>query len=161
MPVKPVAPPSDLKPLTPPADLKPAKPPADPVTLPPSPTFPGVSVPPAGVGASRVAPGVTVEALAPDSVAAGQDASFEVVVSNPGPVAVANVRVDDEMPVGAKYLGGDPVAEVTGTALRWNVGGLDVGASKKIKVKVRPPAEGDLRLAPRVTFTTRPRSRSR
>ena len=54
---------------------------------------------------------------------------------------------------GAKYIGGEPMAEVTPTALRWSFGELAVGAEKRAKVTVKPAGEGDFKTSPHMTYT--------
>ena len=54
-----------------------------------------------------------------------QPISYEIIVRNIGPVPVFQVRVEDELPAGARYLGGDPQPELVGERLAWVVGALD------------------------------------
>lgn len=146
----PPAPPWVIMP-EPPPELKPVvKPPApEPTAFAPPPSAP----PMPGVPSNRVAPGVSLETVVPDAVPLGKDASYEIVVRNNGPVAVNGVRVEDEMPQGARYLGGEPLADVTLSTLRWTVGDLAPGAEKRMKVTVKPAGEGDYKSNPRVTAT--------
>jgi uncharacterized repeat protein (TIGR01451 family) len=108
---------------------------------------------PAGTSSNRVAPGVTIETIVPEAVPLGKDVSYEIVVRNSGPVAVSGVRVEEELPPGAKYIGGEPLAEPTSTTLRWSFGELAVGAEKRVKVTVKPIGEGDFKTSPHMTYT--------
>lgn len=103
--------------------------------------------------ANRVAPGVTLETIVPDAVPLGKDVSYEIVVKNAGPAPVSGVKVEEDMPAGARYLGGEPAPEVSLTTLRWAVGELAAGAEKRLKVTVKPAGEGDYKTSPRATFT--------
>lgn len=96
--------------------------------------------------------GVSVETVAPESVSVGQDCTYELVVRNDGQAAVWNVRVEDAIPAGAKYLSSEPVGELGSGRLNWNMGTIDAGQSKKIRVVVRPTDEGELRNRTVVTF---------
>jgi uncharacterized repeat protein (TIGR01451 family) len=124
---------ADPTPITPPA-VSPAPPPAPPA-------------PP------RANPNVVLETVVPDAVPLGQDVSYEIVVKNAGPHPVTGVKVEEELPSGARYLGGEPLAEVTPSALNWSIGELAAGAEKRIKLNVKPAGEGDFHTSPKLTFT--------
>jgi uncharacterized repeat protein (TIGR01451 family) len=106
-----------------------------------------------GVPSNRVSPNVTLETVVPDAIGLGKDATYEIVVRNAGAVPVAGVRVEEEMPAGTRYLGGEPQAEVSLNTLRWAVGDLPAGAEKTIKLTVRPTGDADYKTSPRVTHT--------
>jgi uncharacterized repeat protein (TIGR01451 family) len=111
-------------------------------------------VPPAPAAApNRVTPGVTLETVVPDAVPLGRDVTYEIVVKNGGLVPVTGVKVEEELPAGARYLGGEPLAEVTPNTLNWNLGTLAPGAAKRLKLNVRPAQEGDYKTSPKVTCT--------
>ena len=97
---------------------------------------------------NRVAPGVTIETIVPDAVPLGKDATYEIVVRNAGPVPVSGVKVEEEMPAGARYIGGEPMAEVSLNTLRWTLGDMAAGAEKHIKVTVKPGGDGDYKTNP-------------
>ena len=132
------------------ADLGPAVPPMVSPLVAPTFTPPAA---PAVVGANRVTPNVTLETVVPDAVPLGKDVAYEIVVKNAGPMAVSGVKVEEELPVGARYLSGEPLAEVSATTLAWSLGELPAGAEKRLKVTVKPAGEGDYRTSPKVTFT--------
>ena len=94
-----------------------------------------------------------LETVVPDAVPLGKDVSYEIVVKNAGSQSVSGVKVEDELPAGARYLGGEPLAEVTPAALGWTLGELAPGAERRIKVNAKPAGEGDFRTSPKVTFT--------
>lgn len=145
--VKPIKtePPIELKPVPGPTPAPEVKPTVKPeASLTPSTTFPTTN---------RVSPGVSIETIAPDSVGLGRDATYEIIVRNNGPVVATNVRVEEDMPQGSRYLGGEPLADVSLHTLRWNIGEMAVGAEKKIKVNVKPSGEADFKTAPRVSST--------
>lgn len=121
-------------------------PPAQP-TLPES-TFPDTPLP------ARQSPNLVLETVAPESIGVGLPLTYELVVRNTGTDAVANVRVEDHIPAGAKFLGSDPNTELVGRRLSWTVGTLDAGAEKRIKITVKPAEEGEMRNRAMVTFST-------
>lgn len=102
---------------------------------------------------TKHAPGVVVETVTPETVSVGQDVTYELVVKNEGSTAVWNVRVEDEIPAGSKYVMSDPSGDTANGKLSWNLGSLDIGATKRLKVVVRPSEEGELRNRTVVSFS--------
>jgi uncharacterized repeat protein (TIGR01451 family) len=100
----------------------------------------------------RVTTGVMIEAVCPPSVVYGQEYQYKLVVRNTG-TAVSNVRVDDELPAGARYVSSDPPGEVYGDRLVWTLGTLEGNAERQITVRVKPSDEGDARSRATVTFS--------
>lgn len=177
-----LTPPAPLGPAAPPAYVPVAPPalPATPVTPPggapkplPLPTPPGPSAPAPysppvtpGAGApignpsvngglpSKINQLVSVETHCPDAVVFGAEFRYELVIRNTGNVAVQNVRVEDEIPAGARYVGSDPPGELNGDRLVWSLGAMDGQAEKRIAVRVRPMEEGELRSRAVVSFAT-------
>jgi uncharacterized repeat protein (TIGR01451 family) len=154
---EPLAPPSGVNPAAPaamipppPAGLNPPSTPLAPnggaATPKPFPVPPTPASAAAGVPlANKVNQGVSVEAICPESVVYNAQFEYVLVVRNTGNVAVQNVRVEDEVPHGARYVGSDPPAELNGDRLVWAVGSMDAHADKRIVVRVRPSEEGELR----------------
>jgi uncharacterized repeat protein (TIGR01451 family) len=105
--------------------------------------------------------GITVETVAPDSVSVGQDVTYELFVKNEGGSAVWNVRVDDELPAGTRYVSSDPPGDAANGRLSWSLGALDAGATKRLKVTVRPADEGEIRNRTVVTFSAATENRMR
>jgi uncharacterized repeat protein (TIGR01451 family) len=122
-----------------------------PVVLPPS----GGAVRPTTANwvPNKVTQTVTLEALCAETVVYGGEFRYELVVKNNGTASVAGVRVEDELPAGAKYVGSDPPAELNGERLAWAVGTLDAGAEKRIAVRVKPTEEGELASRATVTYS--------
>lgn len=156
----PAAPPSSPSvPLAPPSIVPPAG--ASPVpTIPNTPTTP-MATPPApastpaiGMMPIRTATSVTVEAVCPESVAFGQEFRYELIVRNTGTQPVAGVRVEDDIPAGARFVGSDPPAEQAGDRLGWTIGAMEPGAERKLAVRVKPTDEGDVRSRATVTVTS-------
>ena len=123
------------------------------------------SVPPAPTASavgSKQSPAVTVECEMPESVGVGQPLAYTLVVKNTGTSAVANVRVDHDLPTGATLVSSDPPAE-TGTdgRMNWGLGGMEAGMEKRIKVTVKPAEEGELRGRAAVSFTATVEARTK
>jgi hypothetical protein len=63
------------------------------------------------------------------------------------PMAVGcagNVVVTDQIPDGCSLVSTEPQASVSGNTLVWNLGNMDAGESKSLKVTVKPDREGTL-----------------
>jgi uncharacterized repeat protein (TIGR01451 family) len=56
----------------------------------------------------------------------------------------ANVVVTDLIPEGTSLVGTEPAASVSGNQLVWNLGNMEAGESKTLKVTVKPEREGTL-----------------
>ncbi|MBX9585475.1 MAG: DUF11 domain-containing protein, partial [Gemmataceae bacterium] len=133
--------------------LTPSTPPAPAAA--PSPAYAGAALP------NRAAPSVTVEAVCPETVGYGQEFVYRLVVKNVGTAAVNGVRVEDEVPPGARYAGSDPPAEVAGDRLGWAVGTLEPNAERTITVRVKPGDEGEVRSRATITFAAAVDARTR
>lgn len=131
-----------------PALLKPVTPPTPPALTAAIPA----SFPVTGI-ATKNAPSVVLEAIAPETVSVNQPLIYELVVRNTGASAVGNVRVEEEPPAGAKFLASEPAAEPFNGKLVWALGSLDAGAEKRIKISVRPADEGEVRSRAVVSFS--------
>jgi uncharacterized repeat protein (TIGR01451 family) len=134
-----------------------------------APAAPGTAAPAAlhpatlasGIMPARATPGVTVEAVCPDTVGFGQELAYKLIIRNTSAAAVANLRVDDELPSGCRYVGSDPAGELNGDHLVWLMGTLEAGAEKHITVRVKPSEEGEARSRATVTFSSTVDARSR
>jgi uncharacterized repeat protein (TIGR01451 family) len=112
------------------------------------------AVGPVGGLPAKQTPTVGLETVAPDAVTAGADFTYELVVRNDGSATVWGVRVEDDLPPGAKLVVADPAPEVTGTKLYWIVGTLEPTGTRKIRITLRPADEGEVRTRATVTFAT-------
>ncbi|WP_020470315.1 CARDB domain-containing protein [Zavarzinella formosa] len=143
--------PFELRPVVP------AKPPTPVRTEPPvepaGPVNPAPNSSPQGLPGNRIMAGVSIETVTPESAGLGKDTSYEIVVKNNGPVPVTGVRVEEELPVGTRYLGGEPMADVSLNTLRYSLGDLAVNGEKRLRVNVKPTGEDDFKTSPKVTHT--------
>ncbi len=156
LPTTPVIPPNPF-PVPPPAGggFVPPAPPAPFVPERTAPVVGGAALP------TKVVQGVTVEAICPATVVFGAECRYELVISNTGNVAVQNVRIEDEIPTGSRYVGSDPPGELNGDKLVWGIGALDGNAEKRIAVRVRPTEEGELRSRATVTYSATVEARTK
>ncbi len=147
-PVKPFVP------VTPPVQEKPAPiPMAKPIEFPAIKPVEDSKIKDLGSAPTRIAPSVTLDVVAPESVASGKDITYELVLKNTGTVAVGAVRLEDDLPQGTRFVGAEPTPDVNLTTLRWNIGTLEPSTEKRVKVTVRPAGEGDFKSYPRVVLS--------
>jgi uncharacterized repeat protein (TIGR01451 family) len=116
-------------------------------------TPPAATATPASALPTRTTPSVVVETVCPETVSFGQEYQYKLIVRNGGTAAVANVRVEDEIPPGARFVGCEPQGELNGDHIVWSLGALDAGAERHLTVKVKAGDEGEARTRASVTFT--------
>jgi uncharacterized repeat protein (TIGR01451 family) len=109
----------------------------------------GTPAAPSAVSGSLLA----VEVVGPGQVAPDQPLPYEIMVRNPGAVVVGRVRVEDVLPAGARLLWSEPAAEVQGERIAWNLGNLEAGGERRVRVEIQPTGQGELLLSPSATFT--------
>jgi uncharacterized repeat protein (TIGR01451 family) len=89
-------------------------------------------------------PALSLEERGPDTVQAGQPATYEILVRNVGPALATGLRVEDDLPAGAQLLETDPAAAVLGSHLTWTLEALGPGQEKHYRVTILPAAGGEL-----------------
>jgi len=87
---------------------------------------------------------LAVRITAPETAEVGATLSYKIEVSNPGDQPAEDVVVTDELPEGLDYLDSNPVAEVIGRSLRWNVGQLGAGECRVLELNCRAAAQGSV-----------------
>jgi uncharacterized repeat protein (TIGR01451 family) len=121
-------------------------------TAPPAPSGPAITVPRLTTEPPRQAPSVVVEVVGPETVPFGTPIAYSVVVRNTGTSAVAQVRAEQELAAGVRYVSSQPPAEMAGDKLSWSLGTLEAGGERRIQVQVQPGGEGDVPSTATVTF---------
>jgi len=114
-----------------------------------------------GAGTQRVAavgaaPGacLTVEKVAPPSVAAGKPFAYDLVVRNVGTAEAQRVRVEEQVPADATVTGADPRPEVRGSTLTWDLGSIAAGGEARLRVGLQPGGDSDVITTAVVTCAT-------
>jgi uncharacterized repeat protein (TIGR01451 family) len=105
--------------------------------------------------------GVCVEKRGPDVCTTTQPLAYEIVVRNSGSAPVCQVRVEDELPAGARFVSADLPPEVTADHLAWNLNTLEAGAERRILVKVQLGGDGDYRSTATVHYAATASLRTR
>lgn len=104
--------------------------------------------------AATQSPQVLVQMVSGPTANVGQPAEHEIIVRNVGQQAVSAVRVEEPLPPTVRYVGGDPRPIASKDVLVWDLGTLDAGAERRIRVECVSSSEGDVALQARVTFNT-------
>ncbi|HEY1376581.1 MAG TPA: hypothetical protein VGF55_07290 [Gemmataceae bacterium] len=105
--------------------------------------------------------GVLVEKRGPETVNLSQPLAYEIIVRNAGPAAVYQVRVEDELPAGARLVGGDPTPEAGSDRLTWTLNTLEPGTERRLQVMLQLGAEGELRSTATVHYAATAALRTR
>jgi uncharacterized repeat protein (TIGR01451 family) len=113
------------------------------------------------IGKQSVA--VTVDVQAPPTMNLSKDATLKLIVRNTGTADAFNVRVDDELPDGLKFVSSLPEMKVSGGGqhLSWVLVTLPGGSDRVITIKVTPTKTGPFEHAATVRFETGCKSRTR
>ena len=96
----------------------------------------------------------------PETVIAGNRATYTLTVSNDGPNAASGVRAVDTLPAGVSYVSSNPTTgscSLSDSTLTCGLGTIASGATATVTVVVRVPADSDatsLTNVARVTSTT-------
>jgi len=89
-------------------------------------------------------PQVTVEKRGPVTSRPGEPMQFTIVVRNVGPNLAKPVRVEDDIPPGARVLSADPVPEIQSDRAVWVIPLLRPGAEKQLKIELQAQGGGEL-----------------
>ncbi|MBW3599960.1 MAG: DUF11 domain-containing protein [Planctomycetes bacterium] len=89
-------------------------------------------------------PSVTLKKIAPPEIQVGKPVAFEIEVRNVGRIAAHQVIVKEEIPRGVQFIDAAPPANPQSGALMWELGTLQAGESRQIKIQYMPIAEGDV-----------------
>jgi uncharacterized repeat protein (TIGR01451 family) len=89
-------------------------------------------------------PSITLKKIAPPEVQVGKPATFEIHVQNVGRIAAHQVIVKEDIPRGVRLVDTAPPAVQQGASLVWELGTLQPGDTRQIKLQYLPVEEGDL-----------------
>lgn len=115
---------------------------------------PPVKAPAPAMTPTSVTPTVMIEKRGPETINAGSPLVYDIVVRNLGQSSVDQVRVEDEIPTGTRYITSNPPAEADGERLSWNLGQLESSGERKLHVEVMPNVDGEYRAIAKVSFST-------
>ena len=103
--------------------------------------------------AARQEPAVSLEWFGPAALKVGAPAEYTVVARNMCAIPLHKVIVQVKVPTGAKVAGTEPKAQGTEAVLMWDLGTLAPRQESPVKVRLVPPARGEMTCQAWVTFT--------
>lgn len=122
-----------------------ADPPRIPTIIPPTPPAPAARP-------DRSA--ITVEKRGPQRAQPGQALNYLLVVRNQGKEPARNLRVEDEIPAGARVIGADAEAVRQGDNVQWTLKELNPGEEQVLRVDLQADSTGELTGTTRVLAGT-------
>jgi uncharacterized repeat protein (TIGR01451 family) len=106
--------------------------------LKPLPATGGEPLPPGSVAT----PCLTLQRTGPTSVKAEQPFSYQITVRNAGTVSAVQALLEEILPAGTRYVGGQPLAQNQGNRLVWNLENMAPGAERRFRVEVETARDG-------------------
>lgn len=101
------------------------------------------------------APGIALDVSGPASSSVGSQASFQVVVTNNGDLALQDVVVSHRVPAPLEFMNSNVAAAKDRDILQWNMGQLAAGQSETIIVDYKVLSSGSARNCFSVTSAER------
>lgn len=94
-----------------------------------------------------------VEVVGPPSLTPGQVLAFQVIARNLGPSVLAGVRIDLPVPAGARIVSTTPAVSRAKDVLTWDLGNVEAGVTRELKVEMQSTQPGELHLRPAARFS--------
>ena len=95
---------------------------------------------------------VMVERTSPGEVVAGQNFTYDIIVTNLTDMALNSVMVSDQPSGNFKFVSADPAQKTSGNVYAWELGNLPGRQSKTIHVTGTAPAAGTITHCCEVTY---------
>jgi uncharacterized repeat protein (TIGR01451 family) len=95
---------------------------------------------------------LSLDVRGPGTGAPGQVMSYSLIARNRGSGVLAGVHVELPLPEGARLVAGEPPPERNGNKVSWNLGNLQGGAERVVKVDLAAGETGDVCLCPSASF---------
>ncbi|WP_437202545.1 CARDB domain-containing protein [Planctomicrobium sp. SH664] len=97
-------------------------------------------------------PELKIEKIAPSEATIGEPVVYAIVIRNAGGSTARDVKVEDQIPKGARLEGTIPQAVLSNGKLLWELGSIEPGAERKIQLKVTPLEPGQIGSVATVSF---------
>jgi uncharacterized repeat protein (TIGR01451 family) len=124
-------------------------------------SFEGNGAPGAQVIEGLQSPSLAIQKTAPPEIQVGKETEFQIVVRNTGPVAASDVVVLDDVPRGTRFVNASPEATRTAEGqLMWQLGTLQPGDERVVKIQLLPIAEGEVGSVAQVLFESQASART-
>lgn len=92
----------------------------------------------------RATSAVMIERTSPGEVVAGQNFTYDIIVTNLTDMSLNSVLVTDQPSGNFKFVSADPAPKTSGNILSWELGNLSGRQSKTIRVTGNAPASGTI-----------------
>lgn len=83
-------------------------------------------------------PVLAIAKTGPDKLYLGRPVEYVVTISNKGDAPAADLVIEDQLPAGVKFVSATDGGIAQAGRVRWNLGTLAAGASRKVSVTVMP-----------------------
>ncbi len=90
-------------------------------------------------------PALVITKTGPSERFIGRAAEYEITVTNSGDAAANNTVLTDQLPGNVEFISASDGGAVSGRSVSWSLGTLAPGASKTVKLNVRPTSAGESR----------------
>jgi uncharacterized repeat protein (TIGR01451 family) len=98
-------------------------------------------------------PVLTISKAGPEKRYLGRSVAYEITVTNKGDAPAKNIIVEDQLPVGVKFVSASDRGKAAAGKVQWNLGTLMPDRSRKVSVTVMPNEAGTLTNTVRATAT--------
>ena len=97
-------------------------------------------------------PVVHLQKIGPANLTVGQSLTYEIVLKNTGATPATQVRLEDELPTGARLLEASPRPDHSGSRLLWTLARLEPGEERHWRIRIHPAGAGEIRSSATVTY---------
>jgi uncharacterized repeat protein (TIGR01451 family) len=116
----------------PPIDLLPGPPGIGPLVPPP-----GLYLPKTSALLNLQTPAIGVEKRGPATLRAGETQTYQIVIRNLGVVPAQQVRIDEDIPPGARFVSADPQPQWQGTRATWILSAFPPGSEQMLRLTLQ------------------------
>ncbi len=89
-------------------------------------------------------PVLAISKTGPEKRYLGRSVAYEITVTNKGDAPAKNLVLEDQLPLGVKFVSASDRGKVVAGKVQWNLGSLAAGKSRKLSVTVMPNKAGTI-----------------
>jgi uncharacterized repeat protein (TIGR01451 family) len=116
---------------------------------------------PGTTDAAMTTPQVSVEKRGPNAAHGGEPLQFVIIVRNTGATPASQIRVEDDIPAGARVVFAEPQPIQQNNRAIWILPALEPGAEKLLKIELQAPGAGEMSGVTSVTVSASTGARTR
>lgn len=109
---------------------------------------------PPAVAAPSAASVLAMEVVGPERLPQGLPLKCEIILRNQGAQPLAEIHVEQSLPVGVAILKTNPPAATHGQQITWDLSQIEVGGERRLQIEMNLGSIRELDLRPRVTFAS-------